>query len=243
MHYNNKTEKYYFYTYNQKDELWRCSRIFNNKQELISFLADNVVRYKFDLNWNRVKTDNTNLWHSPHFDFLSMNDNDMLAGNVVVNRMGNEFTLMTCHSEHRYYRFYDSDWRIIDVRDMKNEIYDYIHAKDAKLIPPKKFKSYHWNKHYGHKCTHYRTSSHLYTRFLNTHDEYDEEFDYKFKSKPKDRFAKYMWRDDFWTSGETGWKTKKNKKQWMHRVNKNNNAWVDKTNYKSLAYTEETNEN
>lgn len=222
--YINPEEKYYFYAL-QTDKTtgshyWQLRRRFENKKELIEFLANSV-----DTNGYA----DVNRWSSEYFKLINVTGEDTHVNDYTTfTRDSRGFRLFVCNREEtlRPYYFMDSHERTIDVRKFKNEVFAFVHARLSGLVPEKKY-FYDYGHRYrrgpkSHHAYYHHSNSHFYRRFLNTHtEEYEDDNIYvKFSPKPKDIEAKYKWSDDFWRRGECGWKTHKHKKQWMHRLGK-----------------------
>lgn len=217
----NPPEKYCLYTL-QTDKsdnpiYWALTRKFPDKASLVSFLADSV---------NTNDYDDSARWTCQYFNEINVTESDTYAWETLTwktSPSGLRIPNVVTHRSLRPYHFETESGASVDVRNFKDEVFARVRARMVGLIPEKRYYyNSRWNRQGQpwHHCTHYRTNSHLYTRLRNTHtEEYEDENVYvKFKPKPKDIEAKYMWRDDFWRFGESGWKTHKHKHQWEHNI-------------------------
>lgn len=221
MYTNNTVEKFYLYELKiaeaDNSQYWQLTRTFPSKDSLISFLASSINTHYSDFSYH---------WTSIYFDKLNVTENDEHVFTTLTyvksNYSGIIFPHVETHRQLRPYLFINEFGATVDVRNFKEEVFARVYARQAGLLPAKQYT--YRRRRQGqayHHCIHYRTNSHLYTRFLNTHDEEYEDCDghiVKWKAKPKDKEAKFKWRDDFWTKGPTGWKEHKARYQYEHNL-------------------------
>lgn len=222
MYANNTTEKFYLYELKidktDNSQYWQLTRTFPSKDSLISFLASSVNTHDSDFYYH---------WTSIYFDELNVTENDEHVFTTLTYVKSDYSNIVLPHTtEHRQlrpYLFLNEFGIHVDVRTFQEEVFARVYASLAGLLPEAQYR-YHKRRRQGrayHHCVHYRTNSHLYTRFLNTHDEEYEDCDgnvVKWKAKPKDKTAKFKWRDDFWTKGPAGWKEHRARYQYEHNL-------------------------
>lgn len=198
---------------------WLLTRRFSDKHSLISFLADSVVTNNYD---------DSSRWHSDYFDKINVTENDTYHWDTVslTNTVyGLRYYKVNHHHSLRPYLFTLEDGAtIVDVRNFKEEVFALVYARLNGMFPE---KGYGWDNSWKHRrtkshtCIYYHNNSHFHRTLRNSYvEEYEDEAGniVKFTPKPKELVAKYKWRDDYWSKGECGWKTHKNKHQWEHNL-------------------------
>jgi hypothetical protein len=214
-------EKYYFYTlteYKSNNMIYlQLKRTFSDKNSLISFLADSVCTYGYN---------DSARWTCPYFNEINVTGNDYFISEVwssYKDELGIIVPNIKTYKHLRPYYFETDNGKTVDVRNFKDEVYARVYAKQAKLIPEPHY-TYKYKGRYqrptSHTCLLFHTNSHFYRRLKQTHNEEykDENIYVKFKPKAKDVEAKCKWYDDFWSKGESGWKTHKHRHQWEHKL-------------------------
>ena len=214
MYITEDNTKYYLYD-RKKDKITTFSR-----EELIKYLANKTV-YSLEKHpndwiypwskkmfWNDF--DETNYLSIPSIDYTG-NDKDIVY----------EYEAEKVSVTDKIFIYYDSNDRIIDVRNFKEDIikYIYVHANELHrhtyIFHKRMGRKYHTTYNYGGKHT-------KRTRMLNSIPEY------KMFYKAKNNELPYWW-DDAMHRTSNGWKdNSKARKSWGKHKNIKNCSSIRK---------------
>lgn len=254
--------KYILYRYIPQNDAWYAYQTFETREKLIAYLAlGTSTGYNGKrAHWTNMYIDNQNVTCKDvtvNYRVVAKRDEN---GNIIRDKNDLPVYESVCDRNLREWHLEDDNGRTIDMRLFKEEVYDIVEKMSEsgrQLIFLRRILSRRKpDRRQGrprHHTGHYRCSPHhhRYTRTINAPDA-PEDVDeiltsqqiQRLKTKPKDKYARFMWGDDFWTYGPTGWKEHKNRKQWEARVKRNSDTtWVDnKSNKKTIAFELNKNE-
>lgn len=223
----NKSDVFYLYDYYENK-----TYLIGNKKELIKFLSKKTNTNDYN---NRV------YWSNEYFNNINMgNDNYPIRQYIYVKDIEDN-TIEICNETikpHRYL-FFDGFDRVIDVRDFKNDVFDYYenHINDPYRI---RFR----NRFYRKKRTknaykHKMCNNLLYVKKMDSMFKYDDDYkDYNFKNLEDSNNPYPDWWDDTSRRVQANWKSqyKVNKQYNIHNNGKNNKSIRNNIN---LEYSEE----
>lgn len=204
--FDTEPEKFYYYKYNSEDNAWYLTKEFENKNELIRFLAENHEHF-FKMQKN----------------FVNYTGNDT----IMIPSVKHHFELRRIPRNELFCN--DND-KIIDIRNLQTEVEKLLPIKRNFRFPwfnrkppePEKNKN---------KITNYRLhirKNHWYRKtkswFHNRRSDHIPEYEPYIRHKGK---IPHSWGDERIIHKEKSWKyNTKNKKQWQTNINPHHDTYI-----------------
>lgn len=232
---------YTLYKYNMATTEWQVHAKFENKDALIRFLSRGTSSFMLKrAHWSNTYIDNQN---------LTRKDTSVVRVWDKVRRMyEDEFFrdeyFQRVETVIRPWHLEDAEGRTVDMKMFRNEVYDYIENGSVHTYYNGKYLTRQGQRSHHRYQYRHGSKNHVFGRTVKTQDEDPEGFDelltahqqQSLKVKPKDKYAKFAWWDDFITSGPTGWKNNKHTYQWEPKQKRTPAVWVDKDSPKTVKY-------